>query len=43
MFSEIIETIDQYDYVPLTKYRILQTENDSLKGRIVELDAGTDE
>ena len=42
-FLEMIETIDRYDYVPLTNYMTLQMENASPKGRIAQVEAVTDE
>ena len=41
-FLEMIETIDRYDYVPLTNYMTLQMENASPKGRIAQLEAVAD-
>ena len=38
-----LETIDRYDYMPLTNYRILQMENASLKGGIAQLEAAAGE
>ena len=42
-FEDDIETIDGYEYVPLTSYRMLQRGNATLKERMKQMEVAQDE